>query len=420
VSTARKLVSVTATTLVLPRATPVKPQGWKPRGDSSPGTTSSAPQSVEARAGGPRELISLPALDAAKPDAAFSTRLGALAVLGAVVLGMGYGIYSVYTATRDAFVVPTILSPSSDAVASTKLRLGELRVERVRAVGELEGVEADLAGADQALTRLLELKRTTGGARHWTTRITSQKARESAAELSALSDQRQVLANMLSSQRDLTNKARKDFEAGLISRAEYTRQEQYLNEMRLAVLDNGRAQMRGESVQVETNLAQQALSRSDAPQMPELVNRQEQLIRVDLEVVRLDSEKRAKSAERDALVERIAQIDEMVAQIEDRPTFQALDKDLELAFVPYTQLDGITAGAEVYDCLWGVVWCRSVGKVAERVPGEVVQADPWGSSTRGEYVVLDLSDHDAAHAKTLRIRSWKGAQKPDLATISAE
>ena len=411
-STARKLVSVTATTLVLPRTTPVKPKGWV----KSPGVDepSSSPPKVEVRADGPREVSSLPMLDTAKPESAFSTRMSALCVLGAVVLGMGYGIYSVYTASRDAFVVPTILSPSSDAVVSTKLRLGELRVERVRAVGELEGVEADLAGAEQALAQLTELKRTTGGARHWTTRITSQKARESAAELSALSDQKQVLANMLASQRDLTNKARKDFEAGLITRAEYARQEQYLNEMRLQVLDNGRAQFRGESVQVETNLAQQALTRSDAPQMPELVNRQEQLIRVDLEVVRLDSEKRAKNAERDALVERIAQIDEMVEQIEERPFFQALDKDLELAFVPYTQLEGITAGAEVYDCLWGVVWCSSVGKVSERVPGEVVQADPWGSSTRGEYVVLDLTDHDAAHAKTLRIRSWKGSQKPDL------
>jgi hypothetical protein len=409
VSTARKLVSVTATTLVLPRTTPVKPKGWV----KSPGVDdSSSPPKVEVRADGPREVVSLPALDTARPESAFSTRMSALAVLGAVVLGMGYGIYSVYTATRDAFVVPTILSPSSDAVVSTKLRLGELRVERVRAVGELEGVEADLAGAEQALAQLTELKRTTGGARHWTTRITSQKARESAAELSALSDQKQVLANMLASQRDLTNKARKDFEAGLIARAEYARQEQYLNEMRLQVLDNGRAQFRGESVQVETSLAQQALTRSDAPQMPELVHRQEQLIRVDLEVVRLDSEKRAKNAERDALVERIAQIDEMVEQIEERPFFQALDKDLELAFVPYTQLEGITAGAEVYDCLWGIVWCNSVGKVAERVPGEVVQSDPWGSSTRGEYVVLALTDHDAAHAKTLRIRSWKGRQKP--------
>jgi hypothetical protein len=334
------------------------------------------------------------------------TRLGALATLGVLALGLSYGAYSVYTAARDAFVVPTILSPTSEAVVTTKLRLGELKVDRVRAVGELEGVEADLAGAEQALARLLDLKRTAGEARHWTSRVTSQRARQNAAELTALSDQKQVLANMFAAQQRQTARAQKDFEAGLISRSEFARQEQQLNEMRLAMLDNGRATVRGETALEETSLAQQALANTAAPQMPELVTRQEQLIRVDLEIVRLDAERRARTAERDALAERIAQIDEMVEQIEERPLFRAMDKDLELAFVPYTQLPGMTPGAEVYQCLWGLVFCRPVGTVAERVPGEVVQPDPWGSSTRGEYVVLDLKDHDAAHAKTLRIRSW--------------
>lgn len=356
-------------------------------------------------------VVVLPALLPSRQRAAFSTRLGALATLGALAFGVLYGAYSVYTAARDAFVVPTIMSPSSEAVVATKLRLGELRVERVRAVGELEGVEADLAGADQGLARLLDLKRTTGEGRHWATHVTSQKVRENAAEMSALSSQKQVLTNMFASQQRLTARAQKDFEAGLISRSEYAHQEQALNEMRLQMLDNGRATVRGESAQDETNFAQLALTRTDAPPTPELVNRQEQLIRVDLEIVRLDSERRAKAAVRDALAERIAQIDEMVEQIEERPLFQAMDKDLELAFVPYTQLPGMVAGAEVYECVWGVLFCSSVGTVAARVPGEVAQPDSWGSSTRGEYVVLDLKDHDAAHSKTLRIRSWKASEK---------
>jgi hypothetical protein len=351
-------------------------------------------------------IVSLPLLLPPDPRPAARTRLGALATLGVLAVGLCYGAYSVYTAARDAFVVPTIMSPTSEAVVSTKLRLGELKVERVRAVGELEGVEADLAGADQALTRLLELKRTAGDARHWTSRVTSQRARQNEAELTALSDQKQVLANMFSAQQRQTARAQKDFEAGLISRTEFSRHEQQLNEMRLAMLDNGRATARGESALEETSLAQQALANTAAPQMPELVTRQEQLIRVDLEIVRLDAERRARTAERDALAERIAQIDEMVEQIEERPLFRAMDKDLELAFVPYTQLAGMVPGAEVYECVWGLLFCRSVGTVAERVAGEVVQPDPWGSSTRGEYVVLALRDHAAAHAKTLRIRSW--------------
>ncbi|HWO13565.1 MAG TPA: hypothetical protein VNN80_28885 [Polyangiaceae bacterium] len=342
------------------------------------------------------------------------TRLAAFVALCGVAAAVGYGAYSVYACLRDSFAVPTILSPSSPEVAATTLKLGELHVERVRAVAEIEGIDADLAGAEEAVTRLRELKRTSSDALHWTSKMTSQKANLSTAELEALESQKRVIGEMLAEQQDLTRKAQKDVEAGLISRSEFARQQQALSQVQLALLDNTRAMSRGQSALVESQLAQQALSQDSAPQMPELVTRQEQMIRVDLEIVRIDAEKRAKIAQRDALVERVAQVDEMVQQIEERPLFQAQERELELAFVPYTQLEGVSPGAEVYSCLWGLVWCQRVGSVAQMVPGEVVQADPWGSQVRGEYVVLNLTQHEAARGKTLRIRSW-GRRAPAAA-----
>jgi hypothetical protein len=381
VSNARKLVPVNSPTLVLKRSE-VAPQ---------PTANDVATTTVGAPGGDPAGL---------------ATRLGAFLALCGVTSALAYGGYSLYACARDSFAVPTILSPSSDVVAATTLKLGELHVERVRAVAEIEGIDADLAGAEQAVTRLQELKRTSSDAKHWTTRMTSSRATLSAEELHALESQKRVIVDMLAEQRDLTSRAQKDVEAGLISRGEFAKQQQALSQVQLALLDNTRAMSRGQSALAETQLAQQALAADSAPQMPELVNRQEQMIRVDLEIVRIEAERRAKTAERDALVERVAQVDEMVQQIEERPLFQALERDLELAFIPYTQLPGVAPGAEVYDCLWGLIWCEAVGTVSQMVPGEVVQADPWGSQVRGEYVVLDLTDHTAARAKTLRIRSW--------------
>jgi hypothetical protein len=253
---------------------------------------------------------------------------------------------------------------------------------------------------------LRELKRTSSDALHWTSKMTSQKASVSAAEIEALQSQKRVIGDMLAEQQDLTERAQRDVEAGLITRSEYARQQQALSQVQLALLDNTRAMSRGQSAMAESQYARQALAEESAPQMPELVTRQEQMIRVDLEIVRIDAERRAKAAQRDALVERVAQVDEMVQQIEERPLFRALEQDLELAFVPYTQLAGVAPGAQVYTCVWGLFWCRAVGSVSQMVPGEIVQADPWGSQVRGEYVVLSLSDHDAARAKTLRIRTW--------------
>jgi hypothetical protein len=382
VSNARKLVPVNSPTLVLkrsdvtprPSANDVTPPGAAPDGEAVSGV---------------------------------NTRIGAFIALCGVSAALGYGAYTVYGCVRDSFSVPTILSPSSPEVAATTLKLGELHVERVRALAEIEGIDADQSGADQALSRLQELKRTSTDALHWTTRMTSQKANVSAAELEALASQKRVISDMLAEQQDLTSKAQKDVQAGLISRGEFSKQQQALSQVQLALLDNTRAMSKGQSALAETQFAQQALSEQSAPQMPELVTRQEQMIRVDLEIVRIEAERRAKAAQRDALVERVAQVDEMVQQIEERPLFQAVEHDLELAFVPYTQLAGVTPGAEVYNCLWGLVWCKAVGTVSQMVQGEVVQADPWGSQVRGEYVVLNLTDHDAARAKTLRIRGWK-------------
>jgi hypothetical protein len=56
--------------------------------------------------------------------------------------------------------------------------------------------------------------------------------------------------------------------------------------------------------------------------------------------------------------------------------------------------------------------------VSQMVPGEVVQADPWGSQVRGEYVVLDLTEHEAARAKTLRIRTWGRSAAVPPAVVS--
>lgn len=335
-----------------------------------------------------------------------TTRLGAFVALCGVAGALAYAGYTVYACARDSFAVPTILSPSSEVVAATTLKLGELHVERVRAVAEIEGIDADLAGAEQALGRLRELKRTSSDALQWTSKMTSQKATVSAAELAALESQKRVIVDMLAEQQDLTDKAQKDVAAGIISRTEFARQQQSLSQVQLALLDNTRAMSRGQSALVESQLARQALAEQSAPQMPELVTRQEQMIRVDLEIVRIDAERRARVAQREALVERVAQVDEMVQQIEERPLFQALEGELELAFVPYTQLAGVAPGADVYECVWGLFWCRDVGSVSQMVPGEVVQADPWGSHVRGEYVVLNLTHHEAARAKTLRIRSW--------------
>jgi hypothetical protein len=88
-----------------------------------------------------------------------------------------------------------------------------------------------------------------------------------------------------------------------------------------------------------------------------------------------------------------------------------VSRSLDVAFVPYTQIDGVAPGAPVYSCIWGLFLCKPVGTVAELVPGEVILPDPWGNQARGQYAVLDLHDRGSAKARTLRVRHGRDSRR---------
>jgi hypothetical protein len=176
--------------------------------------------------------------------------------------------------------------------------------------------------------------------------------------------------------------------------------------MELALIENDRGRLRSETAAQETNLAQRAIQKRSEPQMPELIARTEQLIRIDLELARLGSERRAKFAQKRALDERLAKLEEMSTQIRSRPLFQVFEQNLAPVFVPYSQIDGVRAGADVYACVWGLFLCKQVGSVSELLAGEVTEPDAWGTPTRGQYASLELHDPASARNRTLRVRAW--------------
>jgi hypothetical protein len=329
----------------------------------------------------------------------------AIAFLGAVVTAFVFAGRTIYYAFHDAFVVPAILSPDSDTVIASKLKLGELDVERARAGAELEGVEADLAASAKAIERLEGLRQIVALGVEWTARVTSQRASSGASQLSALAQQKTLLRDMLAKQNALADKARADAEAGVISRTDYAKEAQAVSQLELALLENERGLAEATATMAETSLAQRALThRAESAPTPEMMIREEQTIRIELEVTRLESERRSKLAQKAALVDRIAKLDAFASELRGKPVYQAAERAMHVAFVPYTQMEGVERGATVYSCVWGLVFCKAVGSVSDMVPGEVALTDPWGGHARGQYAVLSLTDPDAARAQTLRVR----------------
>jgi hypothetical protein len=333
-------------------------------------------------------------------------RLFSVAMLCTVTSALGYAGYTAFQAARDSYVAPAILSPDSDIVVAGKLKLAQLADERARAAAEIATIDGMIEADERGAERLRDLQRQLDNAVQWTAQMTSAKASAGAATLQSLRQQKDVVQTMIRSQEQLTEKARADVEAGIISRSDFAKETQVLDQLQIALLDNARATLDSRSTLHEAQLAQRAVAHpSEAPLTPELMAHEEQVIRVELEISHLESEARAKRAEREVVGTRLGELETLAAELRSRPIYQAVEKSLDVAFVPYSQIDGVHQGAAVYDCTWGLFFCKQAGVVAELVPGEVILPDPWGTSARGQYAVLTLWAPEAARSKTLRVRA---------------
>ncbi len=349
----------------------------------------------------------------------FGARLLAFVMLGGVLWGVAFLVHTTYLAVSDSFVAPATLSPDSDIVLASKVKLGELDVERARAVAELEGVDSDLAASANALQRLETLHDALSSSLVWTKEMATARVKAGAGELRAFEAQNRILTDMLARQDDLANRTRTDVEGGLLSRSDLARELQVHHELQVAVLENQRSSLMSHSTMREAAQLLRGLSSGNGTaQAPEAVARQEQTIRVELEATRLESEVRSRRAQKHALEQRIAKIEELSGELKARPLYRATLRSIDVAFVPYTQIDGVAAGARVYSCVWGLFACEAVGTITEMVPGEVLVADPWGDPARGQYAVLSLTEREAARSKTLRVRGTTLSHETQAAVSS--
>jgi hypothetical protein len=338
--------------------------------------------------------------------ASITTRVFAASVLIALLSLAGVTAREVSRAATDSWVAPVIFSPDNDAVISNKVQLAQLQAERDRTAAAIDNTEADLAAGARALARLQALAEAVRGSLSWTSDVNRRLAESGAREVKTLDEQGALLATMIEHQEHLVAEASANLRAGLIAAEDHEREVMTLNQLRVSLLENQRNRNERDVQMQQVQLAHDSLAhRGHAPAMPERILREDQLVRVELETLKLAGEQRSRESTRRLDRARLAQIDELAAQLSARPIFRAIRSSLDLAFVPYTQIDGVSAGAEVHRCLWGLLLCRPVGTIAEVVPGEVVLPDPWGNPTRGQYAILTLSDRSAAKAKTLRVRS---------------
>jgi hypothetical protein len=318
--------------------------------------------------------------------------------------GIAYVGHLGYRAGTDSFVAPIILSPDSDIVLNSKLQASQVQVERARTVAAMEQLDAELAAHATAIERLTALDQSQRSSRAFMSKAQRNTLGAEQQQRDVLGKQRADLVQMLREQEALVAQTHANAALNLVPKSDAVREDLAFRHLKLGLFELDRAIARADFELRQSSMVGASLA-GQGPLMPELVAREEQMVHIQLELLKLKSEGRSKQAERATLVDKLAKIDELDAQLRARPIRRAADGRIDVAFVPYTQLNGVMPGAVVHNCTWGLFMCKQVGVVAEVVPGEVVLPDPWGNMARGQYAVLNLSDGLAARAKMLRVRA---------------
>jgi hypothetical protein len=247
----------------------------------------------------------------------------------------------------------------------------------------------------------------------WEADVEATHAATVTQSMRALVRQQRVLSGQRERQAASVERARTNLEAGLIGRRELDNEEHSLAQIDLAIANNERAlleaRMQEQLARLQSDTYRAALQGSAAPpsvggRMPSVVTRQEQAIRLELQISEMQAERRGLQGMRDVGVRNLARLREALDQLRDRPVYRATQESLDVAFVPYEQLEGVHPGATVMQCTFWIFACHDVGRVTEVVPGEVVTQDPWGEMARGRYAVLHLDDPLAVQERILRVR----------------
>ena len=358
---------------------------------------------------------------AASAAARLRTRIAAILVLALTSGGLGWLGVNVYHIFDDAWVAPLHLSPDSDRVVGLRLQLNRQESEMARVQAEVERIDSDIEAIDAGIERLSTMYGDSQESMVWEATLRTEEAESIERMIDNLTRQRSLLARLYERQESLTEETRDDLQAGLVSRDTLRREEQALDALALSRAENERQLEEARLHEREARVASQAyrteLADGEATEqagvvtevpdgrMPEVAAGEEREVRIELELIELQSERRGLMTLRAAAVQRLEEERELLDEIQTRPLYRAIHRSTDVAFVPYEELDGVEAGGRVMACVWNLFACHDVGTVVEVLPGETITEDPWGDLARGQFAILDLDDSDAIREKVLRVRS---------------
>ncbi len=328
-----------------------------------------------------------------------------------------YGGYTVYRVFSDSWVAPINLSPDNDHVIKINIELTRQLTEMESMRADIDRCTDDIIATDMAIAQIKSLKTKLTSAMKWSADYQSDQSRMLKKVKKTLSKQKGLLDSLYATQADMAKESKQQLDAGLISKLEYQKEKQMVDHLKLSTSENQRSilelDMVEKKIDVELEAWRKGLEQvqsenSDSTMngniMPEVLEREEQRIHLELDLLKLEAERRALVAEKNIAEKSMKKMGAILEHIQNRPLYRAIKASTNIAFVPYSELENIQEKDAVIQCVLSIFHCQVVGKIMEILPGEVVTQDPWGELKRGQYVILDLVSNDAIKENILRVR----------------
>ncbi len=348
-----------------------------------------------------------------------SYKLMGFVVLSAILLGIvSYLTLSLFYLFDREWIAPIILSPSSERVIQMNSQLvqqkynrDKLKVERITLEMQLNLIERTIAVNSEFQNRFKSA----------VTSDLQAKQKELRGLQSLYAEYRatkkQVVEANKAFERLNETDLQKDLAAGLIEEEVYVRNKYALSQNISQQISYEQKQLEFESRTIELGRRIEALKALDEKlgrQTPangdsssyEVLLMEQEYQRSLLEMEELTAQKIPIEKQIALLDSSLTEYDKILGTITLSPYYKAMNEKISIAFVPYSNLQNVKAGAPIYGCSLELIWCREVGSVRQVLDGEVSARHPmFSSDLRGVMVEIELKDMAWAEEKALHVDS---------------
>jgi hypothetical protein len=318
-----------------------------------------------------------------------------LAVLAFILMGLvSYVGTLIFYTWNKRWVQPVVVSTTDDRV----LQLNTQRAEHASA-------------RDRLSAELSDLDRVIKSGEEFQSGFRAALAAELAEQRAVLSRLRRVAGHMAQVEGELasTNDSYRHYSRKRLHELERARlvdRETLLGDQyRLGQAAQARLSLATSSAELNTRttalarqtegLAATLAPDNGKPASYEVLKMKQDLERSELETARA-REQRA------AVVQSLERHKQILHDISESPYLRAVERRGALAFAPYDNTDGLTAGDAIYACRLGALVCRRVGMVVTLMPGEATLKHPvFSSVSRGQNLEISLTEPDAARSRVL-------------------